>query len=73
MKLDADTLGAVGTSLYGPHWQTPLSEALGVADRTVRRWAIGQFNIPDGVWLDIADLCRERGRELDGWAKRLAP
>lgn len=65
MKLTQDHLRAVGEALYGPNWQTPLSEALGVADRTVRRWAAGDFEIPDGVWADIGKLCRKRGLKLE--------
>lgn len=72
MTLTSDHLRAVGEALYGPNWQTPLAEALGVADRTVRRWAAGDFAVPDGVWSDIAKLCKTRGADLDKWAKRLA-
>lgn len=42
-------LATIGRALYGPEWQTPLADALGVADRTVRRWVAGDSAIPDGV------------------------
>ena len=32
---------ALGEALYGPRWQTALAGHLGVASRTVRRWAAG--------------------------------
>jgi hypothetical protein len=33
-------LEQVGPALYGPRWQVELARALGVSDRTVRRWAV---------------------------------
>lgn len=71
MKLTEDHLRAVGEALYGPSWQTPLGEALQVADRTVRRWASGETPVPDGVWGDIAKLCATRGNALQRWATKL--
>ncbi len=72
MTFTQDHLRAVGEALFGPLWQTPLSEALGVSDRTVRRWAAGDFDIPEGVWADIAKVCKSRGAELAKWEKRLS-
>lgn len=72
MTLTHDHLNAVGTALYGPLWQSQLARDLDVAVRTVQRWAGGEFEIPPGVWLDIAKLCKARGADLDKWAKRLA-
>lgn len=64
-------LAQVGEALFGPQWQTPLAAALGVGDRTVRRWASGDTEVPDGVWADIAKLCLTRAQDLIGWAGRL--
>lgn len=71
MNLTPDHLRAVGEALYGPSWQTPLAEALEVADRTMRRWVAGDTAIPEGIWADIAKLCHARGAELEKWAKKL--
>lgn len=71
MKLDAETLGRVGTALYGERWQTPLADDLGVADRTMRRWVAGDA-MPEPVWAEIGALCSKRGEQLLVWAKRLA-
>ncbi len=49
-----------GEALYGARWQTALAHDLCVADRTVRRWAQGEFDIPPGVWEDIRKLIGER-------------
>jgi hypothetical protein len=63
-------LAAIGNALYGPRWQTPLAEALGVSDRTVRRWVAGQ-PVPDGARRDMWRLCAERGRLLIEIADRM--
>lgn len=44
--LTRDELVAAGRRLFGERWQTPLSRALGVADRTVRRWVAGEWPVP---------------------------
>lgn len=53
-------LEAAGRELYGEQWQTPLADALGVSDRTVRRWLAGDRAIPDGL---AAELDWLRGRK----------
>lgn len=57
-------LRAVGEALFGPSWQTPLADSLGVSDRTVRRWLAGQAGIPGGVWAEIGAICNSRGEHL---------
>lgn len=71
MKLTQETLIEVGKALFGPHWPTPLADALNVAPRAVERWANGSRPIPETIWLEIADLCRSRGAALQRWANRL--
>ncbi len=44
-----DELKAHGQRLYGHRWQTKLAVAVGVAPRTVRRWAKGDRAIPEPV------------------------
>lgn len=41
-----DQLAEAGHALYGPLWQSELARQLGVSGRTVRRWAVGDFQIP---------------------------
>ena len=64
----AELLRRIGENLYGPRWQTDLSNALGVNDRSMRRWVSGEDRIPEGVWRDIRLHVESRWidlRELD--------
>ena len=61
----------VGEALYGPSWRARLSEALKVAERTVRRWEHGESAIPDGIGRDLAALCRKHSAELSKLADQL--
>lgn len=56
--------------MYGPEWQSPLARDLGVAVRTVQRWAAGGGDPPD-VRADLAAVCRRRGAELLALAEQL--
>ena len=60
----------VGEALYGPSWRKALSEALGVGERTVRRWQNGG-TIPDGVALDMVNLCHKHAEKLTDLAHGL--
>lgn len=60
-----------GEALYGPRWQSDLARDLGVADRTVRRWAAGATQVPTGVYVDLLRLVTERAETLDALAERL--
>lgn len=64
MTRNPATLAAIGRALYGPSWQQALADALGVNVRTMRRWAKGEFDIPDGIWGELTTLCHTRGAEL---------
>lgn len=61
----------IGEALYGPSWRNALADALGVAERTVRRWQDGASEIPDGVRADLAKLCRKHSAELAKIADQL--
>lgn len=68
---DAKKVAEIGEALFGPSWQTPLADVLGVAVRTVQRWAAGDRAPAPGIWRDIAALCRARGRALEAIAAQL--
>jgi hypothetical protein len=63
--MNRDLFVRAGRALYGDRWQTQLAQALGVADRTVRRWAAGEQAVPDGAAADIYTLVVERRAELE--------
>ena len=43
-----------GHFFYGEDWQAPLSRDLSVNPRTMRRWAAGTEEIPQGIWRDLS-------------------
>src|SRR5262245_23213052 len=45
-KKEVDLLKRIGEALYGDRWQRQLAKALGVSDRTVRRWVLHDSAIP---------------------------
>lgn len=57
----AEMAEEIGRALYGASWQTETARTLGVADRTVRRWAAREAEPAPGV---IADLAAELERRL---------
>jgi predicted transcriptional regulator len=63
----------VGEALYGPRWQSEIARALGVSDRTVRRWVQGQNAVPKGVYADLNTLVQDRSAVLHAlaWSGRL--
>jgi hypothetical protein len=65
---EAALLRTTGEKLFGEHWQSDLSGALGVNERSLRRWLSGQDEIPEGVWADLLRLIETRWidiRELE--------
>jgi hypothetical protein len=57
-------LREAGEALYGPRWQSELSRELGVTDRTMRRWAAGEFSIPEAVSAELRDILKAKGAAL---------
>ena len=55
---------ATGETLYGPNYRSELGRALGVNERTIRRWVSGEYPVPDKVWLELAEFCQERHETL---------
>lgn len=60
-----ETLRHIGAALYGPSWQAELAKALGVNDRTMRRWLTGETPIPKGIGADLLPICGQRLDELE--------
>ena len=58
-------LRETGESLYGARWQSELSRALAVSDRTMRRWLAGVNDVPDAVREELRALAQGRRKALD--------
>jgi hypothetical protein len=71
MRLTSFTLRKAGFALYCEQWRSELARALGVTDRTVRRWAYDEYAIPDDARESIMELCQERVEMLDAVIRRL--
>lgn len=61
-----NTITQFGEALYGPRFQRELAEALGVNERTMRRWIAGDTSPPESVLDDLKALVRERVALLRG-------
>lgn len=62
----------IGELLRGPSWRATLANDLKVAERTVRRWAAGDYQIPDGIAADLEKLCRTKATQLTKLADQLS-
>jgi hypothetical protein len=62
-------LEAVGYSIYGPEWVSPIARDLGVSLRTAQRWASGEIEVPGRiVGSELALLAKtavDRGTDRD--------
>lgn len=67
-----DLLTAIGQALYGENFRIPMSDQLGVADRTVRRWLAGTSPIPARIWSELEVLLLARKVTLEGLLIELA-
>ena len=59
-----DLLREAGEALFGTLWQSELARALGVNDRTVRRWLAGGNAIPVDVGIDLCALLNYRTLQI---------
>ena len=57
-------LRKVGECLYGTRWQSELARALGVTDRTMRRWVNGTHAIP-AIQFKLNDMVVLRLRKME--------
>jgi hypothetical protein len=67
---DNPTIAEIGEDLYGSCWQRELAKALGVNERTVRRWAAGG-GVPRDMELVLSQLALQRAKRLRYVAKFL--
>ncbi len=62
--MEKEKLIAAGVAAFGERWQTDLSNALGVSDRTIRNWLSGKYQIPSTVSADIVIILNRRKAEI---------
>lgn len=60
-----ETLEAICTVFYGEGWKPKLAAALEVNERTVRRWATGQNEIPEWVSEQLPACAQKRIEEIN--------
>lgn len=65
LEKDPPLLTDIGRALWGERWQTEMSRALDVTDRTIRGWAAGERPTPTGVFVDLLRIVIERQSALD--------
>lgn len=68
---DTPLIVAAGLALWGERWQTEMSRALDVSDRTVRRWAAGDDQPRPGVYVDLMRIAYERQGDIEDVIERL--
>ena len=65
-------LTEAGKALYGPRWQSELARALGISDRTMRRWIAEPDNVPPGVYDDLLPLLHDKAASIAAIIKTIA-
>lgn len=67
----AALLREAGEALYGPRWQSDLARDLNVADRTIRRWASGEWDVPSTALVELRALLKSRGMAMAAVRRKL--
>jgi transcriptional regulator with XRE-family HTH domain len=62
--MNPDLLRQYGEAVYGDRWQAQLAREMGVASRTVARWASGEIEITEARARDIRTLAERRFQAL---------
>src|SRR5258707_782538 len=53
---ESEVMETCARCLYGEGWRSPLAEALGVSERSLRYWMANERPIPPGIWVEIRGL-----------------
>lgn len=68
---NAQKIEMVGKAIFGENWKAPLALKLGVNERTMRRWADGEFEVSAGVMAELPRLLRENKAQIEEAARLL--
>lgn len=64
-SLAPEDLRVSGEALFGSTWQSELARQLGIKDsRVIRQWLSSERKIPATIWLEIAELAKDRAENL---------
>ena len=58
-------------TLFGRGGQTDVAEALGVEDRTLRRWLAGERRLPEDLAARLETIASERITEISAFRAQL--
>lgn len=61
---DIQKLKMIGMAMFGEQWQSAIAKKLGVNDRTVRRWAVGEIQINQNIFVDLERALVQRQDDL---------
>lgn len=65
MTSNNELLIKLATAIHGPLWQNATARDLGVNVRQVHRWKTCEYDVPDGVIADLAQIARAKKSALD--------
>lgn len=68
--MDIERFQAAGNLLFGERWQCQMAEALGVDDRTIRKWIVAG-RAPDHVTANVFALMTEREAQIKAHLRKL--
>lgn len=55
---------ALGEFLYGENWKKPLANAIEKNEKTVRRWAKGEWDAPEDILEAMAKMAEAKQAKL---------
>lgn len=64
-------LEAIGTACFGNRWQTDIAEAVGVNDKTVRRWLSGESAMSPEMSRKLLSVLYARAEALAALARTI--
>jgi hypothetical protein len=68
----AELFCATGEALYGRNWRTQLGDTLSISEKQIRRWAHGEYEIPQHIWDSLWCLTIDQRNHLAKLAKSIS-
>jgi hypothetical protein len=67
----AALLREAGEAMYGHQWRSNLARDLSVTERTIRRWASGEWDVPRNALAELRALLKARGLAMAAVRRKL--